>query len=499
MSDPIREFNQRWKAIAADPALADEQRWPALRQAGEAAVEQLGPEAERLLAAVGYDNPAVTELAFDLIDSVNESPARAGGQPRGGALALMPVILVHRDDPVSLPRRVGCNDWAPPLEDGETAPRLVDFLLSWEEITSPHKTWAIHEVLRGATAEDPGEALEQRLGSSSGRSGFDGYRKSSGNYWTLRFAPIYLAAATQDFFPDQDAALAWTRRAAAEAAEQAPRSIGVGVLPTAPRSYRQALDLGLQQFVLAGLEDLKQTYGHEIEASARGTGHAMSVLVEPFGTPALGLANLYRLSLLTESGYGAPLATGAEVPWRRLWFKREFVEERIKGLAQQLLGLGCIIAPMIQEASTLFMESGPPRVLLVLGPATSTDQPESGEFAITSPNDESEEQVRRWTAADEALVPQGRAVAEALATAADVPRGSLQIAASFVVREGAWRPAFTVYRRDPEAGDGQPVPLGLSDDALQAVGLGLEKQLGRRWVFCQKSGSEGFVSSPIER
>ena len=498
MSDVVTEFIERWRDIAGDAGLADDQRWPALRAAVEAAVARLGPDAEQLVTAIGYDNPAVTGLAFDVIDAANESPARSESQSRGGALALLPVILVHRDGNAALPRRAGSADWVPPLPADEAAPSLIDFLLSWEEVTSPDKAWSIHDALRSASDEDPGRLLEQRLGSEPGRSGFDGYRKSKGHYWSLRFAPVYVQAAARPFFADQDAARAWSNRAAEQAAGRA-QSAGVSLLPTVPRSYREALDFGLQQFVLAGLEDLQEAYRHEIDAAARGQGHAMRVLVEPFGTPALGLANLYRLSLLTDSGYGAPLATGAEVPWRRLWFQREFVEERIRALAQQLLGLGCVIAPMIQEASTLFMESGPPRLLLVLGPDASPDAPESGEFSITSPNDQDEEQVRRWTEADEALLPQGQAVAEAVASAAGIPPESLQIAASFVFREGAWRPSFTVYRHDTTNGAAVPVRLDLSGDALQAVGRELEGRLGRRWVFCQQSGSEGFASSPIER
>lgn len=498
MPDAVADFVERWKAIAGDPDLPDEGRWPALREAAEAAVARLGPDAERLVTAIGYDNPAVTRLAFDVIDAANESPARSDAQGRGGVLGLLPVILVHREGNASLPRRAGSSDWVPPLPNGDAAPRVIDFLLSWEEVTSADKAWSLHDVLRSGSNEEQGDLLEQRLGSDPGRSGFDGYRKSKGHYWSLRFAPVYLQSAGWPFFADQEAARAWSTRAAELAAERA-QSSAVSLLPTVPRSFREALDFGLQQFVLAGLEDLQEAYRHEIEATVRGTGHAMRVLVEPFGTPALGLANLFRLSLLTDSGYGAPLATGAEVPWRALWFQREFVEERIRGLAQQLLGLGCLIAPMIQEASTLFMESGPPRLLLVLGPEVSSDGSGPVDFSITSPSDQDEEQVRRWTAADEALVPQGQAVAEAAAAAAGISPESLQVAASFVIREGAWRPAFTLYRRDPEASDGEPVRLSLDDDALQAVGRNLERQLGRRWVFCQQSGSEGFLSSPIER
>ena len=107
MSDVVTEFIERWKVIASDAGLTDDQRWPALREALATAVARLGSDAERLVTAIGYDNPAVTGLAFDVIDAANESPARSESQSRGGVLALLPVILVHRDGNAGLPRRAG--------------------------------------------------------------------------------------------------------------------------------------------------------------------------------------------------------------------------------------------------------------------------------------------------------------------------------------------------------------------------------------------------------
>ncbi len=45
--------------------------------------------------------------------------------------------------------------------------------------------------------------------------------------------------------------------------------------------------------------------------------------------------------------------------------------------------------------------------------------------------------------------------------------------------------------------DRRAVPLGLDDAALQAVAIGLERQLGRKWVYCQQSGGQGFLSSAV--
>ena len=83
-----------------------------------------------------------------------------------------------------------------------------------------------------------------------------------------------------------------------------------------------------------------------------------------------------------------------------------------------------------------------------------------------------------------------------LAAAAGVPPAALQVAASFVIREHAWRPAFTIYRRD-DAATGDAVPLGLDDAALQAAAIDLERELGRRWIYCQQSGGQGFLSSAV--
>jgi hypothetical protein len=41
------------------------------------------------------------------------------------------------------------------------------------------------------------------------------------------------------------------------------------------------------------------------------------------------------------------------------------------------------------------------------------------------------------------------------------------------------------------------VPLGLDDAALQAAAIGLERQLGRKWIYCQQSGGQGFLSSAV--
>ena len=97
---------------------------------------------------------------------------------------------------------------------------------------------------------------------------------------------------------------------------------------------------------------------------------------------------------------------------------------------------------------------------------------------------------------EEAVEEQATTITNVLAAAAGVSPVVLQVAASFVIREHAWRPAFTVYRRD-DAATGAAVPLGLDDAALQAAAIGLERQLGRKWIYCQQSGGQGFLSSAV--
>jgi hypothetical protein len=142
------------------------------------------------------------------------------------------------------------------------------------------------------------------------------------------------------------------------------------------------------------------------------------------------------------------------------------------------------------------MESGPARTLVVLGPDAAAGAAASHELAITSPATPSEEQSRAWLRAEEGIEEQATTITDVLATAAGVPPAALQVAASFVIREHAWRPAFTIYRRD-DAAAGEAVPLGLDDAALQAAAIGLERQLGRRWIYCQQSGGQGFLSSAV--
>ena len=495
MTDPVATFVQRWNALVTEPAANDGERWRSFRQAAGEAAAQLGADAERLVAVVGHGNPVAADLLFDAIDSQNESPPASAGQQRGGVLGLLPIILVHRSDPASLPRSLSLPEWVPTLPDGRAVPGLVDFLLTWEELSSPAVTAIIHQVLRGDPATDFAGELQQRFETQAVRSMFDGYRKVGGDLWTLRFAPFYPPSGDTRLFPGRDEALAWSREATEKAAAR-DGATELRLLPAAPLPYRDALGFGLQQNVLAALEDLRQAFGAAIEASRQGKGPPLQLLVEPFGTASRGLAGFYRYSLLGEAGYASPLATGAAIPWRRLWFRRDAAEQRIRRLAQETLGLSCVIAPLIQDSGTLFMESGPSRTLLVLGPDAAEGAAASHELAITSPTAPSEEQSRAWTQAEEAIEEQATTITDVLAAAAGVSPAALQVAASFVIREHAWRPAFTIYRRD-DAATGAAVPLGLDDAALQAAAIGLERQLGRRWIYCQQSGGQGFLSSAV--
>src|SRR5512137_1108128 len=370
MTDPVATFVQRWNSLVTAPAADDGERWRSFRQAAGEAAAQLGAEAERLVAVIGHGNPVAADLLFDAIDSLNESPPASAGQEGRGVLGLLPIIVVHRSDPATLPRGLGVPAWVPKLPDGSTVPGLVDCLLTWEEISSPATTTIIHQVLRGDPAADLSGELTRRLESNAAPSMFDGYRKVGGDLWTLRFAPFYPPSGDTRLFPGRDEALAWTRDATEQAAAR-EGATELRLLPAAPLPYRDALGFALQQNVLAALEDLRQAFGAAIEASREGKGPRLQLLVEPFGTASRGLAGFYRYSLLGEAGYASPLATGAAIPWRRLWFRRDAAEQRIRRLAQETLGLSCVVAPLIQDSGTLFMESGPPRTLVVLGPDAS--------------------------------------------------------------------------------------------------------------------------------
>ena len=495
MTDPVASFVQRWNALATEPAANDGERWRSLREAAGEAAAQLGANAERLVTALGGGSPVAAELVFDAIDSLNESPPQAAGQERGGALGLLPVILVHRSDPATLPRGLDLEAWLPAMPDGSSVPGLRDFMLTWEEIANPAATAIVHEVLRGDPAGDMVGELQRRLGANPARSMFDGYRKVGDNLWTLRFAPFCPQSGDTRLFPDRDAALAWTRAASDRAAAR-DGAAALGLLPAAPLPYRDALGFGLQQNLLAALGDLRQAFGAVIEASRTGKRPPLQLLVEPFGTASRGLANFYRYSLLGEDGYASPLATGAAIPWRRLWFRRDLAEQRMRKLAQETLGLSCVVAPLIQESATLFMDSGPARILLILGPDASAGAATGSELAISSPTDPSEAQAAVWSRTEQDFEAQATAISDKLAAAADVTPAVLQVEASFVIREHAWRPAFTVFRKN-EATPGDAVPLGLDDAALQAVAIDLERQLGRRWVYCQQAGGQGCLSSAV--
>jgi len=350
-------------------------------------------------------------------------------------------------------------------------------------------------TLGAVTEGRAGDAAADVAGVTADATGLRGDVKVGADLWTLRFAPFYPPSGDTRLFPGRDEALAWSRDATDKAAAR-DGATDMRLLPAAPLPYRDALGFGLQQNVLAALEDLRQAFGAAIEASREGKGPRRQLLVEPFGTASRGLAGFYRYSLLGEAGYASPLATGAAIPWRRLWFRRDAAEQRIHRLAQETLGLSCVVAPLIQDSGTLFMESGPSRTLLVLGPGAAAADAVPPELAITSPAAPSEEQSRAWTQAEAAIEEQATTITDVLAAAAGVPPAALQVAASFVIREHAWRPAFTIYRRD-DAADGAVVPLGLDDAALQATAIGLERQLGRKWIYCQQSGEQGFLSSAV--
>ena len=216
-----------------------------------------------------------------------------------------------------MPRSLSLPEWVPTLPDGRAVPGLVDFLLTWEELSSPAVTAILHQVLRGDPATDFAGELQQRIATQAVRSIFDGYRKVGGDLWTLRFAPFYPQAGDTRLFPGRDEALAWSREATEKAAAR-DGATELRLLAAAPLPYRDALGFGLQQNVLAALEDLRQAFGAAIEASRQGKGPRLQPLVEPFARPRGGSRASTGIRCWARRGMRRRSPPVPPIPWRRL-------------------------------------------------------------------------------------------------------------------------------------------------------------------------------------
>lgn len=192
MTDPVTDFVERWKSIAAEEATPMEERWQRLGESAVSAVNALRGDCQGLIDAVGIEHPDAYHVVAEAVDIYSECPQAVADDKRLGALGLMPVLITHQCEPSALARRVGIEEWAPLLPTGEPVPLLTDFLLTWEEVIDPHAITQVHEVFRRVDGAKRVESLEAVLGNVAAGSRFDGLDERDTYPRSLRFVPYYM-------------------------------------------------------------------------------------------------------------------------------------------------------------------------------------------------------------------------------------------------------------------------------------------------------------------
>jgi hypothetical protein len=412
-----------------------------------------------------------------------------GDDPANAPLYLVPVVLVHeRGTP--LPRSLGLA--LPPLPDGRPVPGLVDFLLTWEELTQRFAaTKALRETLAKVRADmaaaDAIARLEKTFGPVAAKSAMDEFDSEEGRAFGLRFLPAWHLPGDAPWFATSDQRIAW-QQAAAKAVDEASHA-KVLPHPQAPSPFPIALETAEAIIFESALRMLAAESEKVRQGSPELARTPMALLFEPFGCPETGVAGTFRVSVIPAGDVSRPIAGIAfRVPVLREWAFWQDVAAKYAQIARDHFGTDSTVAPLVQEEDLLFRDQGARRLHITLGPPVSSGTPAPDGLAFDFPRS-GDEAAHRWADRELSQVTNGlEDLTQALASSLGIGSGRIVTRASFALLKGVWRPVVTATLRETRKLTGEPLPTPMDASAVDAFKRSWEKRAARSWVEVAEAG-----------
>jgi hypothetical protein len=399
-------------------------------------------------------------------------------------------VIFSRERGTPLPRRLRLA--LPALPDGRPVPGLVDFLLTWEELTQRFAaTRALRDTLAKARAGLPADeaiaALETTFGPQAAKSAMDEFDTEEGRVFGLRFFAAWHVPGDAPWFATPGERLDWQRRAL-QAIEAAPAP-ALSPYPQAPSPYPVALEAAGAILFESAIRLLAAETEKVRSASPELSRIPVSLLIEPFGSPQSGVAGTLRVSSIPGRDVARPMAGIAfRIPVLREWAHWEDAAAKYAQIAREHFATDSVVAPLVQEEELLFREQGARRLHITLGPPASATAPAPDGLAFDFAR-AGDEEAHRFADRELAQVTMGLdALGQALAASLGIGSARLETRASFALLKGVWRPVVTATLHRARGITGEPLPAPLEAASIEAFQRSWALQAARSWVEVAEAG-----------
>ncbi len=491
MKKSIEDYAQNFLAIATDATLDGTARVGRGLDLAWNAVASLQDDVGRLLGRIMRQDRWVFGALAIAAERTHAGSGRdpAGDDPSNAPLHLVPVVLVH-DRGAALPRSLGLT--LPPLPDGRPVPGLVDFLLTWEELTQRFAaTQALRDTLashrQGTSGADAAAQLEKIFGAAAAKSSMDEFDSEGGRAFGLRFLPAWRNPGEAPWFSTSEQRIEWQKRAV-ESIANAPAG-QIQPYPQAPGAYPIALEMAEAIIFESALRMLAAETETLRQSSPELARTPLALLFEPFGSPETAVAGAMRVSVVPAGDVTRPLAAIAfRIAVLREWAAWQEAAAKYAQIARDHFGTEATIAPLVQEMDLLFRDQGERRLHITLGPPVAPGSPAPDGLPFDFPQ-AGNEAAHQWANRELAQVSSGLdAMTQALATSLGMGSGRIETRASFALLKGVWRPVVTATLHRPRKVTGESLPAPLDASALDAFRRSWASQVARAWVEVAEAG-----------
>lgn len=494
MHNRVNEYESRFEALKSDVSIDEKTRFAKVYALASEAVESLQEDAGFLLGRLSYcDRPAYIAVAqtVEAKHATGRCDREFSTQPPHCSLFLIPVVIEHGAG-TTIPREFGLT--LPPLPDKRQIPGLVEFLLTWEELTTK---FSQTEFLRGILLKvrdglpqaDAKIALQRVFGEGPSDAVMDRIDLPVGGMSSLRFIPALALHTDIPWFNSFDEKSAWQRSTLPYLANLFPQ--GIYLYPQPPNDYVTALAVAESLFLQMFLRELIAVADNEEGRKGTAKEGAAELLFEPFGSPGVGIAGYFKVSSVPAGSVTNPYHRIVfKVPVAREWAFWEETGAKFAKIAREQLGRDSKVATSIQDQDHLFPQSGGHRLHFILGACVAFTPPGPDGFPFAFGNVAGDnEELRKWIDYELNEVGSGVEFLAATLKAVFELEASPSIwSFSFVLQDGVWRPSFVIYLHGMRNSSGGRLPHLLDKASLDSVGSMFGMFAGRAWVAIVEAG-----------
>jgi hypothetical protein len=495
MLEAINRFAERFGALMTDQSIDDSTRTSRGVDLAWEAVARLQDDANALMTGLVRHDRWVFGALATAIEKTHAGSGRdadAREEPAHAPLFLVPVVFIHKPG-ATVPRRLGLD--LPPLPDGRPVPGLVDFLLSWEELTQRFSATlslrdTLAKVCEGMSAQDAQAALEKVFGAAASRSAMDEYDSEQGRSYSLRFLPAYCLPDDAPWFATFAERTEWQERA--HKAIQLASLTDMFPYPQAPAPYAIALAIA-ESFVIDSAIRLVVEDATRAAGAAGATGKiAMALLFEPFGAPETSVASHFRISAIPPGKVAQPYASvSIRLPMARQWAFWEDAAAKAANTARERFGIESTVAGFVQELDLLFPELGETRLHVTLGPPLGSTPPTPDGLPFEFPRNPGE--LRQLSDFERGQAPGNLAgFGEALAAKLQLESPPQGGRIAYALLQGVWRPVMTIPLGGCRTMAGKRLHRPLDKVAVEGAWASWSARAARAWsTVTEAGGSNG--------